>query len=68
MTLDYKALQLLLNKTNGEDFILGGKGYGAEFCAICDHSVKVPFLVAKDSLDMPIVGYNGSYIQLVLEE
>ena len=23
-----------------------------------DHTVKVPFLVAKDSLDMPIVGFN----------
>jgi hypothetical protein len=23
-----------------------------------DHSVKVPFLIAKDFLDMPIVGFN----------
>ena len=23
-----------------------------------DHTVKVPFLIAKDSLDMPIVGFN----------
>ena len=23
-----------------------------------DHNVKVPFLIAKDSLDMPIVGFN----------
>jgi len=23
-----------------------------------DHTVNVPFLVAKDSLDMPIVGFN----------
>jgi len=68
MTLDYKALQLLLYKTNDEEFLLGGKGYGVEFCAFCDHSIKVPFLIAKDSLEMPIIGYNGSYTQLVLEE
>ena len=32
VTLDYKALLLLLNKKNDEDFLLGGKGYGVEFC------------------------------------
>ena len=32
VTLDYKALPLLLNKKNDEDFLLGGKGYGVEFC------------------------------------
>ena len=36
MTLDYKALLLLLNKKDQEDVILGGKGYGVEFCAFCD--------------------------------
>lgn len=36
VTLDYKALLLLLNKTDDEDFLLGGKGYGVEFCAFCD--------------------------------
>ncbi|XP_073258628.1 uncharacterized protein [Porites lutea] len=36
VTLDYKALLLLLNKKEQEDFILGGKGYGMEFCAFCD--------------------------------
>lgn len=36
VTLDYKALCLLLNKKNNEDFVLGGKGYGAEFCSFCD--------------------------------
>ena len=28
VTLDYKALLLLLNKKNDEGFLLGGKGYG----------------------------------------
>ena len=32
VTLDYKALLLLLNKKNDEDFLLGGKGYNMEFC------------------------------------
>ena len=36
VTLDYKALLLLLNKKNDEDFLLGGKGYGVEFCVFCD--------------------------------
>lgn len=36
VTLDYKALCFLLNKKNDEDFVLGGKGYGAEFCSFCD--------------------------------
>ena len=36
VTLDYKALLLLLNKKNYEDFLLGRKGYGVEFCAFCD--------------------------------
>lgn len=36
VTLDYKALLLLLNKGDDEDFILGGKGYDKEFCFICD--------------------------------
>jgi len=36
VTLDYKALCLLLNKKNNEDFVLGGKGYGSEFCSFCD--------------------------------
>ena len=36
VTLDYKALLLLLNIKEQEDFILGGKGYGVEFCAFCD--------------------------------
>ena len=30
VTLDYKALLL------DEDFLLGGKGYGVEFCVFCD--------------------------------
>ena len=36
VTLDYKALLLLLNKKNDEDFLLGGKGYNVEFCVFCD--------------------------------
>ena len=36
VTLDYKALLLLLNKGDDEDFVLGGKGYDSEFCFICD--------------------------------
>ncbi|XP_020620057.1 uncharacterized protein LOC110057799 [Orbicella faveolata] len=36
VTLDYKALLLLLNKKNDEDFTLGGKGYNVECCAYCD--------------------------------
>ena len=36
MTIDYKALLLLLNKKDDEDFKLGGKGYDVEFCAFCD--------------------------------
>lgn len=35
VTLDYKALLLLLQKGDDEDFLLGGKGYD-EFCAFCD--------------------------------
>ena len=36
VTLDDKALLLLLNKKNDEDFPLCWKGYGVEFCAFCD--------------------------------
>lgn len=36
MTLDYKALLLLLNKPDDENFQLGGKGFEVEFCAFCD--------------------------------
>ena len=36
VTLDYKALLLLLTKKDDEDFVLGGKGFGTEFCAYCD--------------------------------
>ena len=35
VTLDYKALLLLLNKKNDEDF-LSGKGYNVEFCVFGD--------------------------------
>ena len=35
VTLDYKALLLLLQKGDDEEFILGGKGHG-EFCSYCD--------------------------------
>lgn len=34
VNLDYKALLLLLNKPDDENFQLGGKGF--EFCAFCD--------------------------------
>ena len=45
VTLDYKALLLLLNEKGDEDFILGGKGYRVEFCAFLrcnwgNHSLK----------------------------
>ena len=43
VTLDYKALLLLLNKPDNEDFLLGGKGYGVEFCVFCD-AIRVCFL------------------------
>ena len=36
MTLYYKALLLLLNKKDDEDFVLGGRGFDAELCAFCD--------------------------------
>lgn len=36
VTLDYKALLLLLQKKDDEDYVLGGKGYDTEFCAYCD--------------------------------
>jgi len=36
VTLDYKALLLLLNKPDDENFQLGGKGFEVEFCAFCD--------------------------------
>ena len=36
LTIDYKALTLLLNKKDQDDFILGGKGFGVEFCAFCE--------------------------------
>ncbi|CAH3108992.1 unnamed protein product, partial [Porites lobata] len=34
--LKLEKLLPLLNKKEQEDFILGGKGYGMEFCAFCD--------------------------------
>ena len=46
VTLDYKALLLLLNKKDDEDFILGGKGYDAECCAFCD-AIRVNRLITK---------------------
>ena len=36
VTLDYKALLLLLNKKDDEDFVLGGRGFDTECCAFCD--------------------------------
>ena len=36
VTLDDKALLLLLNKKNDEDFPLGWKGYVVELYAFCD--------------------------------
>ena len=36
VTLGYKALLLLLNKTDDEDFFLGGKDYESECCAFYD--------------------------------
>ena len=36
VTLDYKALLLLLNKPDDKNFQLGGKGFEVEFCAFCD--------------------------------
>ena len=36
VTLDYKALLLLLQKWDDKEFVLGGKGYDNEFCAFCD--------------------------------
>ena len=36
VTLDYKALLLLLQKWHDKEFVLGGKGYDNEFCAFCD--------------------------------
>lgn len=36
VTLDYKALLLLLQKWDDQEFVLGGKGYDNEFCAFCD--------------------------------
>ena len=50
VTLDYKALLLLLNKKNDEDFLLGGKGYGVEFCVFCD-AIRVPYLFAYKPSD-----------------
>ena len=35
VTLDLKALYLLLVKEDDEDFSLGGKGLEVEFCFIC---------------------------------
>ena len=36
VTLDYKALHLFMAKKNGDDdFVLGGRGYGVEFCVFC---------------------------------
>ena len=42
VTLDYKALLLLLNKKDDEDFLLGGKGYGVQCCSFCD-AIRVRF-------------------------
>lgn len=36
VTLDYKALLLLLRKKDDEEYVLGCKGYDTEFCAYCD--------------------------------
>ena len=41
-TLDYKAL-LLLKYRDDKDFLLGGKGYGVEFCAFCD-AIRVSYM------------------------
>ncbi|KAK3754208.1 hypothetical protein QZH41_003310 [Actinostola sp. cb2023] len=49
VTLDYKALLLLLKKKDDEKFQLGGKGYGTEFCAFCD-----AIRVFKDWVDIAL--------------
>jgi len=49
VTLDYKALLLLLNKKDDEDFLLGGKGYGVQCCAFCD-AIRVRFYIFTCSL------------------
>lgn len=45
VTLDYKALLLLLNKKDDEDFVLGGKGYDVECCAFCD-AIRVKLILS----------------------
>ena len=70
MTIDYKALLLLLNKKDDEDFKLGGKGYDVEFCAFCDAirvlNVSLFLLLTCNIIDQSAVepGPNGLGIYL----
>ncbi|XP_031563017.1 uncharacterized protein LOC116298634, partial [Actinia tenebrosa] len=56
VTLDYKALLLLIHKKDDESFTLGGKGYGVEFCVFCDavractHHGEIPNHACVDCL------------------
>ena len=61
VTLDYKALCLLLNKKNNEDFVLGGKGYGSEFCSFCD-AIRVNIYVCCHYNGKPLTPIPASDI------
>jgi len=60
VTLDYKALLLLLNKKNDEDFTLGGKGYNVECCAYCD-AIRVNN-ISKYSMHILVIVLNITII------
>ena len=40
MTLDLKALYMLIVKPGDETFVLGGRGVDVEFCFLC-HALRV---------------------------
>ena len=54
VTLDYKALLLLLNKKDDKDFILGGKGYDVECCAYCN-AIRVNIVLIQCAYNKIII-------------
>lgn len=50
VTLDYKPLTMLSVKKNDEDFQLGGKGYGVEFCLLWN-AIRISMSITENETD-----------------
>lgn len=49
VTLDLKALYMLIVKLGDETFVLGGRGIDIEFCFLC-HALRVFILIFEEQI------------------